>query len=123
MSEKETKSCSEGCEEMTDNEVIKALEVCAYSDDCLKECPLLNYKADCIKRLTASALEIIKRHQSDVAPVRHGYWIEQCEESLYSCSACGTEWVTIEGTPKENGMDFCPHCGARMDEKERDENA
>ena len=53
-----------------------------------------------------------------VAPVRHGYWIEQCEESLYSCSACSTEWVTIEGTPKENDMDFCPHCGARMDEKE-----
>ena len=54
---------------------------------------------------------------ADVAPVRHGRWIEQeqCEESLYSCSACGTEWVTIEGTPKENGMDYCPHCGAKMD--------
>ena len=50
-----------------------------------------------------------------VSPVRHGYWIEQCEESLYSCSACGAEWVTIEGTPKENDMDFCPHCGAKMD--------
>ena len=60
---------------------------------------------------------------ADVAPVRHGYWIEQYEESLYSCSACGTEWVTISGTPKENDMDFCPHCGAKMDEKERDENA
>ena len=55
---------------------------------------------------------------ADVAPVRHGYWIEQCEESLYSCSACGTEWITIEGTPEENGMDFCPHCGAKMDERE-----
>lgn len=59
---------------------------------------------------------------ADVAPVRHGYWIEQYEESLYSCSACGTEWVTIEGTPEENGMDFCPNCGAKMDGKERDEN-
>ena len=61
---------------------------------------------------------------ADVAPVRHGRWIEQeqCGESLYSCSACGAEWVTIEGTPKENDMDFCPHCGAKMDEKERDEN-
>ena len=120
MAEKETKSCSEGCEEMTDNEVIKALEVCAYSDDCLKECPFFNYKADCTNRLTASALEIIKRHQSDVAPVRHGRWIEQeqCEESLYSCSACGAEWITIEGTPKENSMDFCPHCGAKMDEED-----
>ena len=57
---------------------------------------------------------------ADVAPVRHGYWIEQCEESLYSCSACGTEWITIEGTPKENGMDFCPHCGAKMDGKENE---
>lgn len=52
---------------------------------------------------------------ADVAPIRHGHWIEQCEESLYSCSACGAEWVTIEGTPKENDMDFCPHCGAKMD--------
>ena len=50
-----------------------------------------------------------------VSPVRHGRWIEECEESLYSCSACGAEWVTIEGTPKENDMDFCPHCGANMD--------
>lgn len=55
---------------------------------------------------------------ADVAPVRHGRWIEQYEEGLYSCSACGTEWVTIEGTPKENDMDFCPHCGAKMDLKE-----
>ena len=55
---------------------------------------------------------------ADVAPVRHGRWIEQCEESLYSCSACGTEWITIVGTPKENDMDFCPHCGAKMDLKE-----
>lgn len=52
---------------------------------------------------------------ADVSPVRRGRWIEQCEESFYSCSACGTEWITIEGTPKENDMDFCPHCGAKMD--------
>ena len=55
---------------------------------------------------------------ADVVPVRHGRWIEECEESMYSCSVCGTEWVTIEGTPEENGMDFCPHCGAKMDLKE-----
>ena len=84
MAEKEIKSCSEGCEEMTDNEVIKALEVCAYSDVCLKECPLFNYKADCIKRLTASALEIIKRYQSDVAPV-------------VRCKDCKNAWHSFEG--------------------------
>ena len=61
-----------------------------------------------------------------VAPVRHGHWIEQenwaLDDYYYTCSACGTEWVTIEGTPEENGMDFCPNCGAKMDGKEREEN-
>lgn len=52
---------------------------------------------------------------ADVAPVRHGRWEELDEEGCYSCSVCGAEWVTIEGTPKENDMDFCPHCGAKMD--------
>ena len=74
----------------------------------------------CVNESFYDALQTIPA--ADVAPVRHGRWIEQCEESFYSCSACGTEWITIEGTPEENGMDFCPHCGARMDEKERDEN-
>ena len=53
-----------------------------------------------------------------VSPVRHGRWIEQCEEGLHNCSACGTECISIVGTPKEHGMDFCPHCGAKMDLKE-----
>ena len=112
MAEKETKSCSEGCEEMTDNEVIKALEVCAYSDDCLKECHFFNYKADCTKRLTASALEIIKRHQSNVSPVKHGHWIY---ENFYThCSVCG-KMAIYDKYGQEVESDYCPRCGAKMD--------
>lgn len=111
MAEKEIKSCSEGCEEMTDNEVIKALEVCAYSDDCLKECPFFNYKADCINRLTASALKIIKRYQSDVAPVKHGHWIY---ENFYThCSVCG-KMAIYDKYGQEVESDYCPRCGAKM---------
>lgn len=36
---------------------------------------------------------------------------------LYRCSECGTEFVLIEGTPEENDYHYCPHCGARMEEK------
>ena len=121
MAEKEIKSCSEGCEEMTDNEVIKALKVCAYSDDCLKECPFFNYKADCTKRLTASALEIIKRHQSNVSPVKHGHWKKGkgnerptengfVHDDRYFCDCCG--W----GCCCDTKLDFryCPNCGAKM---------
>ena len=122
MAEKETKSCSEECEEMTDNEIIKALEVCAHFDACLKECPLFNYKAGCIRRLTASALEIIKRYQSDVEPVRHGRWKKSkgnerptengfVHDDRYICDCCG--W----GCCCDTKLDFryCPNCGAKMD--------
>ena len=77
-----------------------------------------NYLDDYAKGFQAALLAVMSIPTADVAPVRHGRWIEECEESLYSCSACGAEWVTIEGTPKENDMDFCPHCGAKMDLKE-----
>ena len=53
---------------------------------------------------------------ADVAPVRHGYWIEQenwaPDDYYYTCSACGEDYNTIDGTPDYN---FCPNCGAKMD--------
>lgn len=51
-----------------------------------------------------------------------GRWIANDEydgEVYYICSRCEAPWVTIDGTPQENGMKYCPHCGAKMEgEKE-----
>ena len=70
----------------------------------------------------ASALyagrEIINLPPADVAPVRHGRWEERDDGfggTYYHCSVCGEDWCTIDGTPAENGMRYCPQCGARMD--------
>ena len=55
---------------------------------------------------------------ADVAPVRHGLWEERDDGfggTYYHCSVCGEDWCTIDGTPAENGMRYCPQCGARMD--------
>ena len=64
---------------------------------------------------------------ADVAPVRHGYWIEQenwaLDDYYYTCSICREDFYMIVGTPSDNNYKYCPHCGARMDEKECDENA
>ena len=46
-----------------------------------------------------------------------GYWIEKEEfygDVYYDCSECGESWTTIDGTPWNNGMNYCPNCGAKM---------
>lgn len=54
----------------------------------------------------------------EAEPVRRGKWLE-CEDGWgdthYQCSECGKEWYLEAGTPKENGMNYCPNCGARME--------
>ena len=58
---------------------------------------------------------------ADVVPVVHGHWIEQEDGNLdtyYTCSACKEDFDLIAGTPCENLYNYCPSCGAKMDEKE-----
>lgn len=60
---------------------------------------------------------------ADVAPVRHGGWIEQKSSGAggiwdyyFVCSVCGGN------TPNKAYViapDFCPNCGAKMDGKKK----
>ena len=67
------------------------------------------------------ALEAQRRKASiplyDVAPVRHGRWINLNKDgdSRFMCSCClWKEYVpTCNGEPTI--WDYCPNCGARMD--------
>jgi DNA-directed RNA polymerase subunit RPC12/RpoP len=47
-----------------------------------------------------------------------GEWIkiypDQEEWNVYECSHCGEAFDLIEGTPYDNGYNFCPNCGADM---------
>lgn len=53
---------------------------------------------------------------ADVAEVKHGEWIEQEDmgDVYYTCSQCRNDWTTIDDTPQENFMNYCPNCGADM---------
>ena len=47
-----------------------------------------------------------------------GHWIEKDGfdgDTYYNCSECGESWTTIEGTPWNNGMKYCPNCGVKME--------
>lgn len=67
-----------------------------------------------------TANDIMRFPRADVQPVKHGKW-EEIEEyggwgdTYFRCSVCGDEWDLDAGTPIENGMKYCPNCGARMD--------
>ena len=49
---------------------------------------------------------------------KRGKWIDLNDkwgfEGTFKCSACGELWSLIDGTPQDNGMNFCPNCGADM---------
>lgn len=62
-------------------------------------------------------------HTGEIAPVVHGRWEEVDDvwgDVHYRCSACDYEWFLEDGTPAENGMNYCPHCGAKMDGERRE---
>ena len=62
---------------------------------------------------------IDKEPAADVAPVRHGRWIQpHWKNSNYccNCSECGREAMHADYQWDKNGIyPLCPHCGAKMD--------
>ena len=53
----------------------------------------------------------------DVAPVRHGHWIEEydCSYITPHCSECGETALTKEETSYDYVYSsYCPHCGAKL---------
>ena len=88
------------------------------AEELLKRLPDdLPYKAS-VKRVLMQAPD------ADVVEVRHGEWIEKDDGwggVWYTCSACCCDWTTIDGTPFENNMRYCPECGAKMDGERREQ--
>lgn len=70
----------------------------------------------------------------DVEPIRHGHWMlyEYGDYHWYKCSVCGVVDKIIETVQTVHGVGYsdkyvestrhyCPWCGAKMDEVEKDE--
>ena len=73
------------------------------------------------KRMQKMAVMVLSKLQSaqptaDVQEVRHGHWIECVDyDGCYECSRCHDQWV-FEISPKALRANYCPNCGARMEE-------
>ena len=57
--------------------------------------------------------------QPTVDPVQHGHWINEWEVGSTTCSKCDDNflWEDYNGPGSWN---YCPNCGAKMDEVENE---
>ena len=56
--------------------------------------------------------DIKEMPSADIAPVRHGLWVKRgCKWQCTNCKVL----MSIDGTPKENLLNYCPNCGVKMD--------
>lgn len=82
---------------------------------------LLDEAADTIRRLMSENITLKKRILARYRKANsreRGCWIASeysCGDLVYECSICHEPWTLNGGTPIDNLMFFCPHCGARMD--------
>ena len=93
MAEKETKSCSD----------------CIHFDVC--------YKIEHFGRDLEDTSPCKQFISKDVAPVKHGHWIEEydCGYITPHCSECGETALTKEETSYDYVYSsYCPRCGAKM---------
>lgn len=64
--------------------------------------------------------EISNLPAADVAPVRHGKWVDLREDDMdyeWKCSSCGETFGMAheDVSPYDVGLNCCPNCGCRMD--------
>ena len=60
---------------------------------------------------------LMEIESADVAPVRHGHWID--DAGALRCSECGVSFPDLH--PLYENAAYCPNCGAFMD-KDGDES-
>ena len=80
-----------------------------------KNPPNFSYGEGFDRGLDRAQRAILDAPSADVAPVRHGKWIDKGEYAV--CMECGgrsgTQYDGVEPIPLMT--QFCPNCGARMD--------
>ena len=82
-----------------------------------------NYKFSIKEVIIKAILEHIKNQKStkeletkDTEACTWSY--EEWSDGDMWKGECGVEWAMFDGTPEENGMNFCPRCGKKLIEEE-----
>lgn len=97
------------------HEYIDREKIIKKLNDDIDRCYMLG--VDGVGLITDLIDTIKKQHTADVQEVKHGHWIEQKNsvDLRISCSVCGYCYTEAD-TSSEERFNFCPSCGAKMDE-------
>lgn len=106
--------------------LIDADELKIYIDDCqcCYKCPKKGSNCSDTCTLPSCLTEDWKRiidEQATIDPVKHGSWLmkKPTYTERYVCSECFATgkyhvWSGVDG------LNYCPHCGAKMDKEENE---
>lgn len=81
----------------------------------MAECLIDARTAERFATFCALADAVEEMPTADVAPVQHERWKKH--GSKWQCTGCKV-LMSIDGTPQENLLYYCPNCGAKMDKEE-----
>ena len=81
--------------------------------------------ADLCKAIIA---QIDSKQTVEAEPVRHGHWVVHTDKwasgdeyfGYAECSECGDMFYAVETIGIKPIWDYCPSCGAKMDEEEEE---
>ena len=74
------------------------------------------FKEVTIDAITMTECLMEQEPSEDVQPVVHAHWIDQGHK-IFKCSNCGN-YLDFDGVNAGRGnANFCPNCGAKMDEE------
>ena len=72
--------------------------------------PFHGFEHAMYRKICEAEIAIGKAQAADVAPVRHGHWDEGHE--MMTCTNCCEQFDLYF----KNDFNYCPNCGAKMDE-------
>ena len=103
---------------------MRLIDAEAFFEEEFKRCGSAPLVGTCMSDNEYLSDRLKKAPTLEVKPVAHAHWVTEQEaeeinryDLTYCCSACGhCDWDCTES----EGFEYCPNCGAKMDEKEND---
>lgn len=95
--------------------LIEAFKTATIIDFC--QCnitPLKAYHQSVAVSALQRVIEASKEYCIEADPVKHGQWIHHAGMNS-KCSCCGTYFPVAEFEQRPFDVNFCIHCGAKMD--------